>query len=153
MANRPNTLTTFLRIASEPQIQVINKNGKESKVVRLLGVNSKSKKDKQTGKWVNDENAVWVNIEIWANSDRTSLFDIVCDQVTKGTEIYVSGELTVEKWTDKNTGAERSRNKLERPVNFQVISGRKQQDMQDASAASVESESGGESGESDDIPF
>ncbi|MDF5733750.1 MAG: single-stranded DNA-binding protein [Rhizonema sp. PD38] len=62
------------------------------------------------------ESPLWFDLELWGN-----IAQVAADWVTKGSTIGVSGELTLDKWTDKNTGELR-----EKPVikvnNLELIS-------------------------------
>jgi single-strand DNA-binding protein len=51
-----------------------------------------------------DEEPDWFNLVIWGKQAQ-----VAADYVRKGSQIAVSGRSTTEKWTDKNTGEQRSK--------------------------------------------
>jgi single-strand DNA-binding protein len=51
-----------------------------------------------------DRPPTWVNVTAW---DKTA--EIATDRVRKGVRVGVEGRLKEERWTDKNSGEERSR--------------------------------------------
>jgi len=53
---------------------------------------------------VKDSEPDWFNLEIW---DKTA--EVAANYVRKGSLIGVQGSLKIETWSDRNTGASRSR--------------------------------------------
>ena len=51
-----------------------------------------------------DEEPDWFNLVIWGKQAQ-----VAADYVQKGNQIAVSGRMTSEKWTDRNTGEPRSK--------------------------------------------
>lgn len=51
-----------------------------------------------------DDPPEWFNLEIWGKTAQ-----VAADYVRKGGQIAVTGRMKTEKWTDKNTGQERSK--------------------------------------------
>lgn len=51
-----------------------------------------------------DAETEWFNLEIWGKTAQ-----IAADYVKKGKQIAVTGNIKTEKWTDRNTGAEREK--------------------------------------------
>jgi single-strand DNA-binding protein len=51
-----------------------------------------------------DEEPDWFNLVIWGKQAQ-----VAADYVRKGSQIAISGRMTSEKWTDKNTGEPRSK--------------------------------------------
>lgn len=51
-----------------------------------------------------DEDPDWFNLVIWGKQAQ-----VAADYVRKGKQIAVSGRSTTEKWTDRNTGEQRSK--------------------------------------------
>jgi single-strand DNA-binding protein len=60
-----------------------------------MAVNRRSKNSDQTD---------WFNLKIWGNTAK-----IAADYVRKGSLIGIQGSLEIETWTDRSTGADRSR--------------------------------------------
>ncbi len=51
----------------------------------------------------NDDQPDWFNLEMWGKTA-----DIAANYVRKGNLIGVSGSLKIDRWQDRNTGADRS---------------------------------------------
>lgn len=51
-----------------------------------------------------DSDPDWFNLQIWGKTAQVAV-----DYVRKGNLIGVSGRMTIEKWTDKNTGEQKSK--------------------------------------------
>ena len=51
-----------------------------------------------------DADADWFNLQIWGKTAQVAV-----DYVRKGSLIGVSGRMAIEKWTDKNTGEQKSK--------------------------------------------
>ena len=51
-----------------------------------------------------DEDPDWFNLEIWGKQAQ-----VAADYVRKGALIGVVGRMTIEQWTDRNTGEKRSK--------------------------------------------
>lgn len=60
-----------------------------------LAVNRRSK---------NNDQPDWFNVTCWGKTA-----EVATNYVRKGSLVGISGQLTIETWTDKNTGAERSK--------------------------------------------
>lgn len=46
----------------------------------------------------------WFNLQIWGKTA-----EVAINYVRKGSLVGITGQLTIESWTDKNTGADRSK--------------------------------------------
>jgi single-strand DNA-binding protein len=51
-----------------------------------------------------DADPDWFNLQIWGKTAQ-----IAADYVRKGSQIAITGRMTSEQWTDKNTGEKRSK--------------------------------------------
>jgi len=51
-----------------------------------------------------DDDPDWFNLEIWGRTAQ-----VAADYVRKGSQIGISGNLKMEYWNDRNSGAERSK--------------------------------------------
>lgn len=81
------------------------------KVANIRFVVSQNKKNKQTGQWENDPNPMYIDATVFSNDTGGGLFNVV-QYMSKGTECYLGGRLTLETWEDKNGGGKRSKHKL-----------------------------------------
>ena len=51
-----------------------------------------------------DDESEWFNIEAWGKTAQ-----VVADYVKKGSQVAIVGSMKTEKWTDRTSGQERSR--------------------------------------------
>jgi single-strand DNA-binding protein len=51
-----------------------------------------------------DDKPDWFNLQIWGKQAQ-----VAADYVKKGSQIAVTGRMTTERWTDRNTGEERQK--------------------------------------------
>ena len=103
-----NKTTLLGRVMGDPdEPRVI---GTGSSVVKFRLAVGRSKKDPQTGQWVNDKNQLFIDCEAWAYPDaKRNLVNVVSQYVKKGGEVLVEGTLKTEEWEDKNGGGKRSK--------------------------------------------
>jgi single-strand DNA-binding protein len=88
-----NNVTLVGRVGGEPNVRYFESG---SVVCNLtLAVNRSSKKE---------EDPDWFNLEIWGRTAQ-----VAADYVKKGSLIGISGNLKMEYWNDKSTGAQRSK--------------------------------------------
>jgi single-strand DNA-binding protein len=88
-----NNVTLVGRVGGEPNVRYFESG---SVVCNLtLAVNRSSKKE---------EDPDWFNLEIWGRTAQAA-----ADYVKKGSQIGISGNLKMEYWSDKSTGASRSK--------------------------------------------
>lgn len=66
---------------------------------------SEKYKDKTSGEW--REITEWVNVVLFGR-----LAEVAAEFLSKGSKVFVEGKLKTEKYTDKNTGAEKSTTKV-----------------------------------------
>jgi single-strand DNA-binding protein len=87
-----NTVTLVGRVGGDPDVKYFESGSVVCKLT--LAVNRVTKNDEPD----------WFNLEIWGRTAQ-----IAADYVRKGSLIGVNGSLKVETWTDRSTGAQRSR--------------------------------------------
>lgn len=103
-----NKSTLVGRVMGDPDAPRVIGTG--SSVVKFRLAVGRSKKDPQTGQWVNDKNQLFIDCEAWAYPDaKRNLVDVVTKYVEKGKEVLVEGSLKTEEWEDKNGGGKRSK--------------------------------------------
>jgi single-strand DNA-binding protein len=84
-----------------------------STVVKFRFAVGRSRKDPQTGQWVNDPNPLYIDCEVFSRPDNTRLTDVISRYCTKGSQIYIEGRLQYDTWDDKNNpGQKRSKHKI-----------------------------------------
>jgi single-strand DNA-binding protein len=87
-----NTVTLVGRVGGDPDVKYFESGSVVCKLT--LAVNRVTKNDEPD----------WFNLEIWGRTAQ-----IAADYVRKGSLIGVNGSLKVETWTDRGSGAQRSR--------------------------------------------
>lgn len=88
-----NAVTLVGRVGGEPNVRYFESG---SVVCNLtLAVNRPTR---------NSDEPDWFNLEIWGRTAQ-----VAADYVKKGSLIGVSGSLKLEHWSDRNTGAQRSK--------------------------------------------
>lgn len=87
-----NTVTLVGRVGGDPDVKYFESGSVVCKLT--LAVNRVTKNDEPD----------WFNLEIWGRTAQ-----IAADYVRKGSLIGVNGSLKVETWTDRSSGAQRSR--------------------------------------------
>ena len=87
-----NVVNLVGRVGFDPEVRYFE-SGKV-KCTFTLAVNRRSR---------NSDEPDWFNLEMW---DKTA--EVAANYVKKGRLIAVQGSLKIEKWTDRNTTAERS---------------------------------------------
>jgi len=100
-----NTVTLAGRIGNEPEPRYLE-NG--SCVLNLsLAVRRKYHPLERTALKITEEETDWFALEIWGrDAEYASKF------ITKGARVGITGGLTIDEWTDKNTNERRSRAKI-----------------------------------------
>jgi len=88
----------IVRIISEPQLKYFESG---NVVVNFAGGIAEGK-DKD-GNYINNA----IDVEIWGKSA-----EIVCDKLKKGDSVFVTGNIRRNEWTDKDTGAKRSKHSM-----------------------------------------
>lgn len=88
----------------------------------------------------------WFNLSIWGKQAQ-----VAADYIRKGTLFAVTGSLATEKWTDKKTGEEKSKLKVN-VTDLRLLGGKSGESKGQGKAQSKSSKRQEEEDE-DDIPF
>ncbi|MEM9772846.1 MAG: single-stranded DNA-binding protein [Cyanobacteria bacterium P01_D01_bin.73] len=70
----------------------------------------------------NDDQPDWFSLEIWGKRAETA-----GNYIRKGSLLGIQGQLSIDTWTDRNTGAQRSAPKI-RVDNFRFLGSRRDND-------------------------
>lgn len=87
-----NVITLAGRAGRDPEVKYFESGTVVANLT--LAVNSTKK----------DADADWFSLQIWGKTAQ-----IAADYVRKGSQIAVTGRMTSEQWTDRNTGEKRSK--------------------------------------------
>ena len=98
MAGSLNKVLLNGRLGADPDIKQMV-NGKS--VARLSLATSNTWKDKNTGE--KKENTEWHRVVIF----NEGLVNVVQQDVKKGAQVYIEGQLTTRKWKDEKSGIDR----------------------------------------------
>jgi single-strand DNA-binding protein len=72
----------------------------------------RGKKNAQTGEWDNSD-TMYIDCEAYTSpGQKRDLAGLLSAYVKKGDQIYVEGRLACDEWTDKTSGAKRSKHKV-----------------------------------------
>jgi len=93
MSGSVNLVILVGRVGKDPELKTLS-SGK--KVANFSMATSESWKDKSTGE--KKERTEWHSVVVW----NENLVTIVENYVSKGSLIYIEGELSTRKWEDKN---------------------------------------------------
>lgn len=96
------------RLATEPTLQMVKRSrnaAKEDPVLRLRLAASDSRWNNHTHEW-EDVGKLFIDAELWGDAAPA-----IAQVLAKGNEVYVSGALVLDEWTDKD-GQKRSRVKI-----------------------------------------
>lgn len=88
-----NVVNLVGRAGADPEIRYFDQGGQLCKF--SLAVNRRSSKSDRPD---------WFNLEIWGKTA-----EIAYNYVKKGGLVGIQGSLKIETWSDRNTGAQRSR--------------------------------------------
>ena len=92
MAGGVNKVHLLGNLGREPEVRY---TGGGTAVANLAVATSESWKDKQTGE--KKERTEWHRVVLWAR-----LAEIAGQYLTKGSKVYVEGQLQTRKWQDQN---------------------------------------------------
>jgi single-strand DNA-binding protein len=107
-----NRATLIGRVTHDPEPPKTLPNS-GTRVIRLRFAVGRSRKDPQTGNWVNDPNPLFIDCEAFSRDDaRRDLVALIDQHVKKGSQLYLEGRLQLDSWDDKKTGEKRSKIKL-----------------------------------------
>lgn len=88
----------IVRIISEPQLKAFE----SGTMVCNFGGGIQEGKDK-AGEYINNA----IDVEVWGKTA-----EIITDKLRKGDSIFVSGNVRMQEWNDKETGAKRRKHVL-----------------------------------------
>ena len=87
-----NNVNLVGRVGGEPEVRYFDSGSVLTKL--SLAVNRRSK----------NSDPDWFELELWGK-----IAEVAANYTHKGSLIAVSGELKMQRWTDRNTGAKRSK--------------------------------------------
>ncbi len=122
-------VTLVGRLTQDPEL-TFAKSG--SAIARFSVVTSRRVLNKTTNEWTDEDTSFWNCTAFGA------LAENVCESLTKGVAVIVTGRAAQESWEDKNTGAKRTAVK--------VIADEVAPSLRWATAKVVKAERGGNSG-------
>lgn len=106
-----NKVMLIGRLTKDPdEVRVLPNTG--NKVIKFSFAVGRSRKNQQTGQWENDPNPLYIDCEAFSRGEMTRVVDVIANFCRKGSQVYIEGELKLDKWTDKTTGVERSKHKI-----------------------------------------
>lgn len=151
-----NNVTLGGRLTRDPEVKTFASGGKVAKFGFVL-----SRRRKAGGQW--EEYPMFIDCEAFNRGETGKLADLVEKYLQKGNRVVIEGELDLETWDDKTTGAKRSKHKLVvNRVHFvekkeDVEGGGKSEKSGDRRQRQHEETQGGEGGDftqdGDEIPF
>jgi len=141
MSNDLNMWQGIGRLGKDPEIRYTQSG---SAVASLSIACGESWKDKTTGE--KKESTEWVNLTAFGK-----LAEIIGEYLKKGNQIYVSGKLKTEKYTDKS-GVEKYSTKVIIDQ-MQMLGGREQPQGQPQDAHNQAKSNGYQDFDDSDIPF
>ena len=93
MAGSVNKVILVGNLGADPEVRTFGNGGK---VAKLRMATSESWKDRQTGE--RREKTEWHTVEVFGEG----LVGVVERYVNKGSKLYIEGQLTTEKWQDRD---------------------------------------------------
>ncbi len=91
-------------IGRAPELRNVTVGGRQAKVLELRVFFDAYKTDPQTNELIQDDGAsFWKSVTLWDSRAERAARHLV-----KGARIHVQGSLRGEKWTDRESGEERS---------------------------------------------
>lgn len=98
MAGSVNEVNLIGHLGRDPEMKYTT----GGKAITQFSVATSSSKKAASGEWV--EETEWHNIKAFEKSA-----EIAAQYLVKGSQVAIRGRIQTEKWTDKNTGAEKSK--------------------------------------------
>lgn len=114
MARGINKVILIGTLGADPEVRYLPSGGA---VANINLATNESWKDKQSGEL--QERTEWHRVVFY-----NRLAEIVSEYLKKGSQCYVEGRLTTEKWQDKNTGQDRYMTKIV-ATEMQMLGGKK----------------------------
>jgi single-strand DNA-binding protein len=93
MAGSVNKVILVGNLGADPEVRTFGNGGK---VAKLRMATSEQWKDRQSGE--RRERTEWHTVEVWGEG----LVGVVERYVNKGSKLYIEGQLTTEKWQDRD---------------------------------------------------
>ena len=128
-----NRVELIGNLGADPEVRFLPDG---SKTADLSVATTDKWKDKQTGEW--REVTEWHTVRLYKG-----LADVAGEYLKKGSQVFIEGSIRTERWTDKDSGEDRSR---------KTIKGRRLLMLGRAPAQADNVPSGADMDE-DDIPF
>jgi single-strand DNA-binding protein len=100
-----NRVQILTRLTRDPEVRALQNGGKVAKLGCV--VDGPGKKDQATGKW--EAEPVWLDIEVWDRGERGRMASLCEERLSKGSEVFVDGKLKMDSWTDRQSGAKRTK--------------------------------------------
>jgi single-strand DNA-binding protein len=97
-----NRVIILGNLGKDPEVRYTNS---QQAVANLRVATSRAWTDKQSGQ--RKEETEWFDVEVWGKQA-----EACGEHLAKGRQVFVEGRLRTEKWTDKQSGAERYRTKV-----------------------------------------
>lgn len=94
------------RLFRDPEVRTFANGGK---VAKLSFVMSYRKKNNQTGEW--DDEPMFIDIDVFNRGENGRDADHCSERLSKGSPIFVEGQLKLEQWED-SSGQKRSKHKI-----------------------------------------
>lgn len=111
-----NTIEITGNLGADPELRITD-NGP---VASFSLANTPRLRDGSQG------NTTWVTIQVWDD-----LANIVAESLKKGSFVSVSGRLVQQSWTDKETGAKRTRHVIRAGSVWKPLTDRRKSDKVD----------------------
>lgn len=93
MAGSVNKVILVGNLGADPEVRTFGNGGK---VAKLRMATSEQWKDRQSGE--RRERTEWHTVEVWGEG----LVGVVERYINKGSKLYIEGQLTTEKWQDRD---------------------------------------------------
>ena len=107
-----NKVMLIGRLTADPEAPRVLPNSGSTVVKFRLAV-GRSRKDPQTGNWVDDPNKLFIDCEVFSRPDaKRNLCDVITRYVKRGDPLFIEGRLQLDEWEDKNGGGKRSKHKI-----------------------------------------
>lgn len=100
MANAAK-VTLIGRLTADPEIKQFG----ETTIANVRFVTNERKKNNQTGEW--EESPIYLDCTAFGKTAQ-----VFQQYTSKGSQVYIDGHLSMDRWTDKQTGQERSKIKV-----------------------------------------
>lgn len=100
-----NSVQIVARLTRDPEIKVLGNGGKLAKLGCV--VDGPGKKNNDTGQW--ESEPVWLDVEVWDRGERGRMASLCEERLQKGSMVFLSTKLKMDNWTDRQSGAKRTK--------------------------------------------